>query len=239
MSAHSELAIASGCRGGDTARQDKSISHRLMRVRLVIAALFMGVGAVSTQLVTLAGDPALEYDSVVVGDDGISPLMTESSESSSTGEWIGDSIEAEAASTVSVGEAGIRRGPLWDVAVDALMLWQGNAQSLPLFLDTSGGTALNAQDLQTEMGAGVGVGVVRAINDRYVIEGNYFQARPFNATGYAPAAGGPYEQTNTGDLVFDDIQSATVTSSGWIQSAELNWRKNECWSPITWLAGFR
>jgi hypothetical protein len=39
--------------------------------------------------------------------------------------------------------------------------------------------------------------------------------------------------------VFDDIQSATVTSSGWIQSAELNWRKNECWSPITWLAGFR
>jgi hypothetical protein len=53
-----------------------------------------------------------------------------------------------------------------------------------------------------------------------------FQARPFNATGYAPAAGGPYEQTNTGDLVFDDIQSATVTSSGWIQSAELNWQAN-------------
>ena len=53
----------------------------------------------------------------------------------------------------------------------AVLLWQGNAQSLPLFLDTSGGTALNAQDLQTEMGAGVRVGVVRvgvvrAINER-------------------------------------------------------------------------
>jgi hypothetical protein len=73
------------------------------------------------------------------------------------------------------------------------MLWQGNAQSLPLFLDTSGGTALNAQNLQTEMGAGVRVGVrvVRAIHDRYAIEGNCFEARPFNATGYAPAAGGP------------------------------------------------
>ncbi len=106
------------------------------------------------------------------------------------------------------------------------MLWQGNAQSLPLFLDTSGGTALTAQDFQTEMGAGVRLGVVRAINERYAIEGNYFQARPFNATDYAPAAGGPYEQTNTGDLVFDDIQSATVTSSGWIQSAELNWQAN-------------
>ena len=239
MSAHSESAIARGCCGGGTARQNQSSFHRLTRVRLVVAALVVAVGAVSTQLATLAGDPALEYDSVVVGDDGVSPLMAESSESSSTGEWIGDSIEAEVDSTVSVGEAGTRRGPLWDVAVDALMLWQGNAQSLPLFLDTSGGTALNAQDLQTEMGAGVRVGVVRAINERYAIEGNYFQARPFNATGYAPAAGGPYEQTNTGDLVFDDIQSATVTSSGWIQSAELNWRKNECWSPITWLAGFR
>jgi hypothetical protein len=239
MSAHLESAIACGCRGRDTARQNHSSFHRLTRVRLVVAALVVAVGAVTTQLATLAGDPALKYDSVVVGDEGVSPLMAESSESSSTGEWIGDSIEAEVGSAVSVGEAGIRRGPLWDVAVDALMLWQGNAQSLPLLLDTSGGTALNAQNLQTEMGAGVRVGAVRAINERYVIEGNYFQARPFNATGYAPAAGGPYEQTNTGDLVFIDIQSATVTSSGWIQSTELNWRKNECWSPITWLVGFR
>lgn len=39
--------------------------------------------------------------------------------------------------------------------------------------------------------------------------------------------------------MFNDIESAQVTSSGWIQSAELNWRKNEGWSPITWLAGFR
>jgi hypothetical protein len=119
------------------------------------------------------------------------------------------------------------------------MLWQGNAQSLPLFLDTDGGTAYNAQNLQTEMAAGVRVGAIRTVGDRYAIEGNYFQARPFNATGYAPPSGGPYTLTNTGDLVFNDIESATVTSSGWIQSAEVNWRKNERWSPITWLAGFR
>jgi hypothetical protein len=81
--------------------------------------------------------------------------------------------------------------------------------------------------------------LIRSIGDRYSIEGNYFQARPFNATGNVPAGGGPYELTNTGDLVFDDIESATVRSSGWIQSAEVNWRKNECYSPITWLTGFR
>ena len=128
----------------------------------------------------------------------------------------------------------------WDLAVDALMLWQGNAQSLPLFLETGGGVVVfNAQDMQTEMGAGVRTGLIRSIGDRYSIEGNYFQARPFNATGNVPAGGGPYELTNTGDLVFDDIESATVRSSGWIQSAEVNWRKNECYSPITWLTGFR
>ena len=108
MSAHLESAIASGCRGGDTARQDKSSFHRLTRVRLMVAALVVAVGAVSTQRASLAGDPALEYDSVVVGDDGVSPLMAEPSESSSTGEWIGDYAEAEVGSAVSVGEAGIR-----------------------------------------------------------------------------------------------------------------------------------
>ena len=132
-----------------------------------------------------------------------------------------------------------RTGMGWNVTVDALMLWQGNAQSLPLFLDTAGGTAFNAQDLQTQMGSGVRVGAIRTVGERYAIEGNYFQARPFNATGYAPQSGGPYTLTNTGNLAFADIESATVSSSGWIQSAELNWRKNECWSPITWLAGFR
>lgn len=129
--------------------------------------------------------------------------------------------------------------PRWDLAVDALMLWQGNAQSLPLFLDSAGGTALNAQDLQTQMGAGARVGLMRYVDDSHAIEGNYFQARPFNATGTAPADGGPYELTNTGDLAFNDIESATVSSSGWIQSAELNWRKCVCYSPISWIAGFR
>lgn len=129
--------------------------------------------------------------------------------------------------------------PRWDLSVDALMLWQGNAQSLPLFLDSAGGVALNAQDMQTQMGAGARVGLIRYVGESHAIEGNYFQARPFNATGQAPAEGGPFELTNTGDLAFNDIASATVSSSGWIQSAEVNWRTCRCYSPITWLAGFR
>ena len=129
--------------------------------------------------------------------------------------------------------------PKWDVAVDALMLWQGNGQSLPLLLDSQGNTAYNADQLQTQMGAGARVGLVRYLGERYSIEGNYFQARPFDATGNVPAGGGPYSLTNTGDLAFADIESAQITTSSSIQSAELNWRKCECWCPITWLAGFR
>lgn len=180
----------------------------------------------------------MELDSVVVGDEGIEAVPMQSPATAVVPDWSGPTPEPMPCEPSACAPAR-KCGPRWDVAVDALMLWQGNAQSLPLFLNTDGGTAYNAQDLQTEMAAGVRVGAIRAVGERYAIEGNYFQARPFNATGYAPASGGPYTLTNTGDLVFNDIQSATVTSSGWIQSAEVNWRKNECWSPITWLAGFR
>lgn len=130
-------------------------------------------------------------------------------------------------------------GPRWDLAVDALMLWQANAQSLPLFLDGGGATVFDAQQLGTEMAAGPRVSLIRAISECHAIEGNYFQVRPFNAGATIPANGGPYQLANMGDIVSEDIGSAMVASSGWIQSAELNLRKNVCRSPITWIAGFR
>jgi len=206
------------------------------------SALGWWVAAVLIATLACSGSGAdempMELDSVVVGDEGIEAMPVQDPAMAGVPDWSGPSPESMPCEPSGCVPAK-RCGPRWDVAVDALMLWQGNAQSLPLFLDSDGGTAYNAQDLQTEMAAGVRVGAIRAVGERYAIEGNYFQARPFNATGYAPASGGPYTLTNTGDLVFNDIESATVTSSGWIQSAEVNWRKNECWSPITWLAGFR
>ena len=179
------------------------------------------------------------FDSFIVSDDNAAgPVYAEADEADS---WSGneptpDAYEGLNSSNQVVDVMGGRR---WDVTVDAMLLWQGNAQSLPLFLDSAGNVGLNAQDLQTDAGAGARVGLIRRVNTSHTIEGNYFQARPFNAEGRAPESGGPYELTNTGDLAFNDIAKASVTSSGWIQSAELNWRKNECWSPITWLAGFR
>lgn len=201
---------------------------------LTMSALLMGSD------VGYGQDGAKPFHSVVVSENGIEPEGGAADGLVHEQEW-SDSANAFAEGQPSVPMAsGASFDPRWDLAVDALMLWQGNAQSLPLFLDTTtGGTAFNAQDMQTQMGAGVRVGLLRYVGDCHAIEGNYFQARPFNATGSAPVGGGPYELANMGNLVFNDIESATVASSGWIQSAELNWRKGVCYSPISWIAGFR
>lgn len=127
----------------------------------------------------------------------------------------------------------------WNASVDAIMLWQGFSQGLPLLVDPTGAVALNANELRTQMGAGPRASLVRAVSDCHAIEGTYFQARPFDIGWQVPPGAGPYAMTNFGDLAFDDLESATFTGDGSIQSAEINWRKNEWYSPITWIAGFR
>lgn len=138
-----------------------------------------------------------------------------------------------------IADGGPAPRPTWTAAVDAMMLWQANAQSVPLFLDSNGATAFDAQDLGTQMGAGARGVLQRSFGACHAIEGVYFQARPFNAESDLSPFGGPYELTNTGDLVFNDIEAARITSSGWIQSAECNWRARRPDSPLVWIAGFR
>jgi hypothetical protein len=92
------------------------------------------------------------------------------------------------------------------------------------------------------MSAGPRVGLIYNLSQTYAIEGNYFQVRPF--TGQASTRPGAVVENGLAgntfpfdtDTVFD---SATIFTRASIQSAELNWRKRECWCPITWLAGFR
>jgi hypothetical protein len=134
--------------------------------------------------------------------------------------------------------AGGHCGPRWTVAVDALMLWRGNVQSLPLFTNPSGQVALNANQLAPPMSAGPRFGVIRHLADGHAIEGNYFNVGTFSSQANLPVGGGPYTPVNLGDLRFDDIAGGTLRGTGRIQSAELNWRT---WSGglFTWIAGFR
>ncbi len=129
-------------------------------------------------------------------------------------------------------------GSLWTAQIDALMLWQGNIQSQPIFLNQTGGVALNVNQAQAPMSAGPRFGLMRKLSDCEWIEGNYFRVEPFAGSAVLPAGAAPYITTNLADLAFDDVQSATLTTSGRIQSAELNgrWRKGQL---VTWIAGFR
>jgi len=225
------------------ARAGHAVSKEAIRGRVCIALVGLVIMVASPRLEAMGRVSAQSFDGLVFGDGypQESGLITSEPDGAS-GErvWESDAHGTTlSGGAVAPADVPATANPSWDVTVDAMLLWQGNAQSLPLFLDSYGQVGFDSQDLKSEAGAGVRVGLIRQLGERHAIEGNYFQARPFNAQGKAPKSGGPYELTNTGDLLFNDIASAVITSGGSIQSAEVNWRKQETWSPITWLVGFR
>ena len=132
--------------------------------------------------------------------------------------------------------------PRWQAQVDALMLWQGNIPSRVLYTDgLTGAPALDVNQAQTEMAAGVRYGLILNLDPVYAIEGNYFNVSSF--AGNASTPEGIYGQNNLAAPSLGPADgilftSANVTTSGTVSSAELNWRRRTC-SPVTWLAGFR
>jgi hypothetical protein len=144
----------------------------------------------------------------------------------------------------SCADAGCGHGlcgpacPRWAVQVDALMLWQGNIASRPLFINGAGFTALDANQARTPMSAGPRVGLFYFLNQTHAIEGNYFNVRPFDGEATA-RPGQALTESNLAGFSLPGIDGAQVFTNGAIQSAELNWRRRECWCPVTWLAGFR
>jgi len=128
--------------------------------------------------------------------------------------------------------------PRWIVQVDALMLWQGNIASRPLYTG-----ALDVNQAQTPMSVGTRYGLIFNVDECRAIEGNYFQVGTFEGTA-APLVAGPYTPNNLYGLdgalaaLGAQIDSGTVSTSGMIKSAELNGRRSTG-GPLTWLAGFR
>jgi hypothetical protein len=128
--------------------------------------------------------------------------------------------------------------PRWVVQIDALMLWQGNIASRPLFINGAGFTALDANQAQTPMSAGPRVGLFYFLDQTNAIEGNYFNVRPFDGEATA-LPGQTLTASSLAGFSVPGFDGAQVFTNGAIQSAELNWRRRECWCPVTWLAGFR
>ncbi|MEX0669582.1 MAG: hypothetical protein WD060_03885 [Pirellulales bacterium] len=129
-------------------------------------------------------------------------------------------------------------GPRWCAQVDGLALWQGNIPSEPFLLAPNGQVALNANQAQTEATPGVRVGLLRRLNERMALEGNYIWAQPFQSYTLVPATSGFYTMTNLADLTFNDVTTATMTTEAQFQGAEFNGRYCDG-GLFTWLAGFR
>lgn len=129
--------------------------------------------------------------------------------------------------------------PRWEAQVDALMLWQGNISSRPLYvLDGTTRTVLDANQAQTPLTAGPRFGLFLNLDPVYAIEGNYFNVQSFGGEPSTVPSAGAYAMSNLAGFSLVGVDWAQVSTNGRIQSAELNWRRRTC-GPITWLAGFR
>ncbi len=131
--------------------------------------------------------------------------------------------------------------PRWTAQIDALMLWQNNIPSRPLFGSPPftppvvGPTVLDADQLQTPMTAGPRLGLQLHLDNCFAIEGNWLLVDGFN--GFQTLGPGEYDHLDIAGLNFANVTSAAVNSGGQLQSAELNWRRRA--DLVTWLAGFR
>lgn len=154
--------------------------------------------------------------------------------------WVTDQPKGLMQQMGDIHEAAAGDGPVWSATVDALMLWQGNIPSVPVFTNDAGSVVLDANDAEPAMTAGPRFGLQRQIGETHAIEGNYFNVRSFDGGSLTPAAGGPFViNPALGNLLqFGDIQAGTLATQSQIQSGELNWRT---WNGglINWIAGFR
>lgn len=124
--------------------------------------------------------------------------------------------------------------------VDALMLWQGNVASRPLFLTNTvpPTTALDVNQIDAPVAVGPRVGLILNLTKCHGIEANWFQVEPFSGTQVLAPGASQYAMNDLAGLTASDIDSAVGTTSAAFKSFELNWRRRTC-TPFTWLTGFR
>ena len=130
-------------------------------------------------------------------------------------------------------------GVRWTATVDAMLLWQNNIASRPLFISTTSpfATAVDANQLQTPTSVGPRFGLFYHIDNCHSIEGNYFNVQSFQGEYQPPYAANGYAAVDLASPLPYVVDGVQATSSGEIKSAELNWRRHA--GLVTWLAGFR
>jgi hypothetical protein len=134
--------------------------------------------------------------------------------------------------------------PTWTGQIDALMLWMGNIQSRPFYIDSLGGRpVLGNSDLMPPLSAAPRYAVIYNRDKCRSIEVNYFSIWGFDAARQAgpfvdEVGDGALEMNDLAGLNFDRIGAARAESSAHIQSFEINLRKLD-WGAVRWITGFR
>ena len=204
------------------------------------AAGYDGYAAENVDAGVMMGDlqPGREQ-SVMVGDGHVAAPY-------GSGEAAGTDCPPSELTGSSFGPAIINRMlgpacPRWTGQADVLLLWQGNVPATPLLTlqDPPNSVLLNGSQIPYVMGTGPRVALMFNIDKCSAIEANYFNAGNFSASRsiVAPAAG-QMAWAALGNYNVGNIDDAAVSTSGRIQSLELNWRRYNGRS-FTWLAGFR
>jgi len=197
---------------------------------------------------------AREQEGGAVAGGIVSPEGLVAMVASSRDQWLSDWLPVDAESGLGLtGFHHHHRGPVvddrplppaapcdcprWAVQVDALMLWQGNVASRPLYLNPDS-VALNTNDLQTPLSVDPRYAVIFNRDQCRSVEVNYFGVWSFAGEAQAAAQGSSLAMNNLAGLYFDDITAAEAYSHAHIKSLEFNMRQVG-WGGIRWLQGFR
>jgi hypothetical protein len=132
---------------------------------------------------------------------------------------------------------GHKKHACWSVRSDALLLWRNAPSSRPIYsnvvpdTDQLGSTALNANDLNSDVLVAPRLSLLRTDCDGHVLEttylyaGNFYSERslPFRPDGYATSPPGIYG--NSWGPPDTSLDSASATLLGQLQSLEFNARE--------------
>lgn len=131
--------------------------------------------------------------------------------------------------------------PLWSGRAEALLLWRGSPQSVPLFGNLSGASVLDAADFGSGMAAGPRFSLFRHTGDDGAVEFTFLRVQSFQAEESLPSTVGGYLETPHGIYCCPSTTELNAVSGGLsssLQSFELN-RRLPTEGRWQWLTGFR
>ncbi len=135
--------------------------------------------------------------------------------------------------------AATTRCQRWTAQVDALLLWQTNIPSRPLYVDSATEqTVLNANQANPSVSAAPRYAILYHHDPCHAFEINYFQIQSFAGSAVVGPGENLYAVNDLPNVQAADIIAAQVNTTAGLKSWEFNLRRSQG-GILTWIAGFR